>query len=59
MVRKETLKKNILTLKKIRYFSCGEYLLTRYSHQSAHICVYKKYIKIVDKYIKILLINIK
>ena len=56
---KEVLRKNISTFKKIRYFSCGEYLVTRCSYQGAHVCVCKKYIKIVDKYIKILLINIK
>ena len=28
-------------------------------NQGAHVCVCKKYIQIVDKYIQILLINIK
>ena len=58
-VVKETLRKNISTFKKIRYFSCGEYLVIRCAHQGTHVCLCKKYIKIVEKYIKILLINIK
>ena len=55
---KESLRKNISIFKNIRCFNCGEYLVTRCSHQGAHVCVCKKYIKIADKYIKILLINI-
>ncbi|WZZ82076.1 hypothetical protein YC2023_102648 [Brassica napus] len=38
-VVKEALRKNMSTFKKIRYFSCGEYLVTMCSHQGAHCAI--------------------